>query len=647
MSVDARILLADAAEKANDGREIKRRDSVDKTSGRSAKRRRESAAELQTMQEAIESAKTGGFEPITGNDKVIRRLWGKSLSSPNLDRFTQTLSKLSMPFLRQFLSDGLLEGCAHSINRVMGDRSRSTSALSRTFHVTAEDVLDFNLMRWLFQAHNVTIEQGFLPDYRRTTFRDFEYPLGKNKFKFILSAIRTKNVWKFVESEFVKICAQRWSNPMCASVDELIEAYNINEARTIFMERKPHSCGFLVYVMTVIGSRTGLPYTWAATFHEEFPLTSPVVSYGKLVQKAVAYNAAHPAPGAGALIVTADSAFGGYQTVVHASEIGFYAINAMRADSLAKLHEVMFYDLEKGDSRSVAMILDGVADERFKKIIVTAFRDEGDFFTVSNAFDLARVDLSASSASILGLPDSLAPESAPVDALVPSEAGGASDASSAGDSAELAPTLDLVNATQEDYDAGFAIGSKLHVEYDDGEGGLEYFEGEVLANIGNEYRVKFFWGEEVVTDKVRMRVDHKVPKGSNDTEFGDISKIVSRRTTLPATGELFACADLTTAKSLAQLPVRFIQRMAQSDGRNTGGLGSSSLQMVSSLTGFLPEDLVPTKKKDAAKKYEDLSGKVLDAKLKGAGAPGPARRWSFTNTLTWRRTEPVSSHTLR
>jgi hypothetical protein len=109
-------------------------------------------------------------------------------------------------------------------------------------------------------------EQAFSSEYQRTLFADYDFAMGKHKFKFINCEIRGEFVWKKVEPIFTEICRQNWTAPAAGAVDELIEPENVNDSRTIFMERKPHPFGFLEYILGVRGSLTGLPYAWSIAF---------------------------------------------------------------------------------------------------------------------------------------------------------------------------------------------------------------------------------------------------------------------------------------------------------------------------------------------------------------------------------------------
>jgi hypothetical protein len=153
--------------------------------------------------------------------------------------------------------------------------------------------------------------------------------------------------------------------------------------------------------MCVIGSKTGLPYAWSACFQNEFPLSSPKVAYGKLVLSAVEHRKQVCAPGTPPMLVCADSAFGGFKTVETAGSNGFFAINAMRADSHADLFRVMSRGMEKGQHRTVVLERRDIDDPSFKFVLVTLFRDEGDFFTESNSFKVVNIDLSQASNALL------------------------------------------------------------------------------------------------------------------------------------------------------------------------------------------------------------------------------------------------------
>jgi hypothetical protein len=75
--------------------------------------------------------------------------------------------------------------------------------------------------------------------------------------------------------------------------------------------------------------------------------------------------------------------------------------------------------------------------------------------------------------------------------------------------------------------------------------------------------------------------------------------------------------SLLDAKILAGLSPGLLQRIIHMASPETTALGSNSLQMISAVTGFEPDDLTGTKKKrEGMKKYEDLTGKQLDTKLK-------------------------------
>jgi len=615
MFKEASQLLKDRVAAVEDRREIERRKIVDSRKIASQKLEKASLAEREALAEAVEDLEKCGVKKLAPDERLYLHEIGAFISEPHLPRFSNSDSKKCLTFLVKYLTPALMECIAEEINGNIRSRAGTDSERERPLCVTGDDILDFTLLRFLFQIETHTVQESFSPEYRTTLYKDYEFPMGRHKFKILNSEIRNEKVWLKVEPLFTAICQNNWATPAVAAIDELVEPDNTVDSRTIFMERKPHPFGFLVYLMCLRSSQTGLPYAWGAIFQDEHPLSSPVVAYNSLVSRVLTFKNENDPPSASPLLVVADSAFGGVETVVRASQQGYYAINAMSSAAWVPAFSVASVALTKGISRTAIRVLDDVDQEStFGIVSFTLFQDEGTCFTASNAFEVRKVNLSSPSALILQNNAMEAPDE---------DETGSSHGEDEDD--EIADSSSWKSITWAEYSRGLEIGATIEAEYFDDDDTAKWYSGIIIDHIDDEYEVEFTWGVETVTCQSRIRwpaepAETPGKKGKKrsirDEAPPDEARIQSRRK-LPKVGSLFAQVSLSDAKTLSALSPGLLQRIIHMAEPERTALGSNSLQMISAVTGFEPDDLTNKKKKiEGMKKYEDLSGKQLEAKLK-------------------------------
>jgi hypothetical protein len=572
-------------------------------------------AEREVLVEAVEELKSCGVKKLATDERLYMRNLGEFLSEPKLPRFSSSDSKLCMPYFVKFFTPELLKCIAKSINGNIKSREGTDSQRNTYICIDEDDILNFVLMRYLFQIERKTIKESFSPEYRTTLFNEYDYLLGRDKFNIINSEIRNEKVWSAMEPLFSSICQSNWTTPAVTAIDELIEPDNTTDSRTIFMERKPHPFGFLVYPMCLKSSRTDLPYVWSAIFQNKHPLSSPIVAYNSLVSRALTFKNENDPPSAPPLLVVADSAFGGVETVIRASRQGYYAINAMSSAAWSPAFNVASVALTKGLNRTALRILDDADEEtKFGIVSFTLFQDEGTCFTASNAFEVRKVDLSSPSALIL--------QSSQVEMPKMDE----KDSINEDDEVEnIALSAGWKPLSYADYKRGLEVGSPIEAEYFDDGDAAEWYSGIIVDKEADKYEVEFEWGVETITETSRIRwpaenamtPPKKGQKRSRNVEASLEEDRVKSRRKLPPIGSLFSQVSLSDAKILASLTPGLLQKIIHMASPETTALGSNSLQMISAVTGFEPDDLtVMKKKKEGMKKYEDLTGKQLEARLK-------------------------------